>query len=395
MSLRLLPSILVGLGLFLVAACVGGGEPLFPPIARPGPYNTLSDEDWRRVEEARADWDAGELRVARAALRFVAGDNPRNLDVAVLLQELELALLASGAELADLEQPLGGGATANGESPDALTRLRRLYRDRAENAPSPEGFVLAARLETDVPAARALLDRALELDPVCAWAEYGRAHLLFAADKFREADVALQRALEADPFLMPARRLRSRMLARSATAETAIRATRVWLDAAETSPFVGPVERAQAEFDLAILHAQEHELEEVEKLAAKLLTGGHIDPAPVYLVLAAARISDGDPKGALAAARSASRIAPDQALAHVQRALILEEWQVRPEKAYDAWLRALDAATGTALVPQEGDGSGDADRPDPAGIRDAQLWLLARTRLARMEESGIRGSDAP
>lgn len=385
--------------LCLATACNSPGESLFPPFARTGPYDHFSDQDWERVEAARADWDAGELRVARAGLSYVAADNPRNIAVAVMLQELELELLERGTALLDL----GIGADA----PDAQERLRRIYRERADQAQTPESLVLAARVEPDAPAARALLRDAVERDPDCAWADYGLSHLAFAAGEFRSAQTTLARALESDPTLLPARRLRARMLARSASADVGLRSTRLWLDDARESPFVRPREVAEAEFDLALLYAQDDQSDEVEEVCARLLEAGLVDPAPVYLILAATRIAEGEVELALRAARNASRVAPHSALAHVQRALVFEDWQARPEKAYDAWVRALEAASGKPqrapdtrdepdlVVVEPGEsGPGARERPDPEGIRDVQLWLLARTRLARLDRRGIRGSTS-
>ena len=358
-------------------ACSTTSEALFPSFIAPGPYDQLSDRAWARVVEARQHWDAGEMRLARAGLRFVAEEYPRNLNVAVLLQDLELDLLRYGIALPDL------GLTSEmvrAEQADGPAMLRRYYRDQAERAPSPESLVLAARLETDLPAAATLLARAIQQDPECAWAHYGAAHVAYRNGKYEEAKQHLQRQARLDPRLLPARRLRARVLITTATTEAAAEALKRWLADAEQSPFVSLNELATGMFDLALLFGQIEKYGRVEKLCTALLRDGYVDATSVYLVLAATRIADGRIEEALDAARRACRTSPTSTLAQVQRALILEEWLSEPDQAYVAWTKALEAALGTAEEPVEFEG-----RPQPDTVRDAQFWLFARTRLARLE----------
>lgn len=366
------------------SACAASGENLFRSFQTPGVYGELSNNAWDQVAEARDAWDAGDLRLARAGLLRVAADFPRHIPVGVMVQELELELLGYSIALPDLgfykSMLIAEGA-------DGPAMLRRYYRDRADRNPSPESFVLAARLEPDLPAARSLLARAIELDPECAWAHYGAAHVAFRAGDYREARARLESQEQADPGLLPARRLRVRMLTSSDAADVAAEALERWLKDARKSLFVRPREIAEGEFDLALLLADTDEFKRVEELCAKLLEDGFVDSTSVYLVLAASRIADDRINDALDAARRASRSSPSSTLAHIQRALIMEDWQAQPAKAFDAWARALEAATGAydeALDP--------SDRPEPATIRDAQLWLFARTRLARLELEGVSGS---
>jgi len=377
--------LLVAAGLTgLLAACASTGEPLFRPFARTGPYNELSGNAWEQVAEARIAWDSGDLRLARATLLRVAADFPRHIYVGVMIQELELELLGYKVALPDL----GFYKSALiAEGVDRPAMLRRYYRDRADRAPSPENYVLAARLESDLPAARSLLMRALDLDPECAWAHYGAAHVAFQSGDYREARARLASQVELDPGLLPARRLRVRMLASSESGDVAIQALDRWLKDARKSLFVRPKELAEGEFDLVLLLADTDEYERVEELAAKLLEDGFVDSTSVYLVLAATRIADDHIVTALDAAKRASRSSPSSTLAHIQRALILENWKQEPVKAFDAWARALEAATGAY-----DEGLDPSDRPEPGTIRDAQLWLFARTRLARLKLAGVSGS---
>ncbi|MFT5284073.1 MAG: tetratricopeptide (TPR) repeat protein [Planctomycetota bacterium] len=360
-----------------LAACSAQGEALFPSFIAPGPYDELSDRAWARVIEARNHWDAGEMRLARADLRFIADEFPRNLNVGVLLQELELDLLRFGIALPDLGLTSDDVRSKPDEGP---AMLRRYYREQAETGPTPESLVLAARLESDLPAAESLLKRAIELDEKCAWAHYGAAHVAYRNGKFLKAKEHLERQASLDPRLLPARRLRARVLMTTASAEAAAPALDRWLKDASQSPFVSLFELAMGQFDLALLLVQTEEYDRVEELCAVLLRDGFVDSTSVYLVLAATRVADDRAAEALDAARRASRTSPTSTLAHVQRALILEEWMAEPDKAFDAWSKALEAA--------EGGTSDDTDvggRPQPETVRDAQFWLFARTRLARLQ----------
>ncbi len=369
----------------LLSACASSGEPLFLPFTNPGPYSELSDDARARVADAQRAWEAGDLRIARAGLLRIAADYRRNIDVAVMLQELELELLKWEIALPDLGF-YKSMLTADGA--DGAAMLRRHYRQRADRNPSPENYVLAARLEPDLPAARSLLARALELDTDCAWAHYGSAYLAFRAGDYKEARTRLKSQAELDPGLLPARRLRARMLASSETPEVTAQALDRWLTDARRSPFVRPITISEGEFDLALLLAETDEYERVEELCTKLLADGYVNATSVYLVLAATRISDDHVEEALDAARRASRSAPSSTLAHIQRALILEDWKAEPERAFDAWTRAMEAATGVY-----DELSLSSDRPEPSTVRDAQLWLFARTRLARLERKGVTGSS--
>ena len=58
-------------------ACVGSGG-FDIPVTRPGAYDALSGAALARLAEARADWDAGELRIARARLLPMPSSTPRH-----------------------------------------------------------------------------------------------------------------------------------------------------------------------------------------------------------------------------------------------------------------------------------------------------------------------------
>ncbi len=371
------------LALLLLTAC-GTTDAFTIPTSRTGPYDALPERSIEKLREVQADWGAGQLRIARAGLLSLLVGHPRNIPLGILLQELEIETLERGRELVDMD--------IYGSDVDWDHKLMRWYRQRTDQSPTPERLVLAARLETDGPSARVLLERAVAIDPECAWAHYGLAHLAFQAEDFAGGRAGLERAIQIDPGNLAARRLQTRTLAHSAKKADAIRALELWHEVARDDPFVRPRELAEAELDLAILCAEVGRTDEVEDLCASLISEGIIDRAPVYLVLAASRISAGDSDGALDAASRASRLAPLEALAHVQRALVLEDWEARPEKAYEAWVQALEAARGTAA--QNLSGQNAAARPQPATVRDAQLWLQARTRLERLERRGI-GGPAP
>ena len=86
--------------------------------------------------------------------------------------------------------------------------------------------VLAARVEDDAIAAERMLDLALELDPLCSWAHYGRAHALlrqdWKADRWSEAQSSLDEALARDPGHLRARRLQAWMHAQEGATELSV-----------------------------------------------------------------------------------------------------------------------------------------------------------------------------
>ena len=139
---------------------------------------------------------------ALAVLAGIRDRDPGNIEVAVLAQDLESALLLDGVDLFGPDHSLAEFA------PDVVLRLA--YAARAAAEPTVVTEVLRARAETDLRAAATQLERAIELDPTCAWAHYGLSHVLLGdrsrVDRWSGARQSLARALELDPGHVRARR---------------------------------------------------------------------------------------------------------------------------------------------------------------------------------------------
>ena len=95
--------------------------------------------------------------------------DPGNIEVAALVQDLEETLLQDGVDLFAPAHSLLDLA------PDVA--LRQAYAARAAAEPTVVTEILRARGD-DLRAAAAQLERAIDLDPNCAWAHYGLSHVL-------------------------------------------------------------------------------------------------------------------------------------------------------------------------------------------------------------------------
>ncbi len=348
-----------------------------------GPYDQLGAAERERVAEARRDRENGSRHRARAVLRFLTDVAPLNLPVAIALQELELEMLAAGDRISGMEEePVQPGTEQQGPA----ERLRRLYRTRAEKNPTPVALVLAARLEGDGPAALALLDRALDIDSTCNWAHYGRAHVLAQAGDFRSAREALDLALRQDPGHLPSRRLEAAFLSRGSKLDLAIKKLESWLEDAEQDPLVDPKLRQGAELDLLSLYALTDDTDRVEDLADQLLERHAAAAQRIDLVVAAARISDRDPKGALRAAREAAEADPSNPLPHVQQAMVYDYWLDKPEDAYRVWGQVLELCR--AASQNQSTGFAGNQRPEPASFQVLLFWVYAQARLSELSSRG-------
>ncbi|MBK8178426.1 MAG: hypothetical protein IPK67_05920 [Planctomycetes bacterium] len=271
---------------------------------------------------ARAALNGGDAAGARSILERACERAPGDLGLAVMLQEAELAA---------------------GEEPQAL---RARYGELARQRNDARSWVLAARLEPDGAPAREALDRALSLDPGCAWALYGRAFHEAREGEWTEAQKLLAQALSLDAALLPARRLEAALFARDGKYEQAQEAFEAWLEAAQDDPRVDPALRVATVLDLALV-----DLESGSPRAARdrlaSLTDGPADAASLgrrLCVLAAVEQALGHSELALEAAQAAERASPDSPLAKVQQALLHEQWLGDPVAAKEAWQRVLGEA---------------------------------------------------
>lgn len=310
------------------------------------PYGALDPDQRKALAAARDDQAAGRLEQARRRLATLLGGAPDNLELGVVLQDVERQLLERG----DPANPQLAEALAG--HPEPAEALRSLYASRAEASPSVAGFVLAARAETDAIAEQTLLERALELDPSCAWAHYGRAHALLRdrprTDRWVRAREALARALQLDPAHLRARRLEAWIFAQEGDAAAAARALEVWLRRTAGDPRVVRAERLTAQLDLAIAWVMSgHSPEAVSLLAG--LEGEPHERSRRLAVLAVALHQDGQFEAALDAARRAESAEPGSLLPVVQQALLLQHDLGDPEAAEARW-RAVAEGGGADLA---------------------------------------------
>lgn len=271
---------------------------------------------------ARAALVAGDAASARGILEELCARAPDDMGLAMMLQEADLA---AGEDLQALR-----------------ARYLALARDRDDAA----AWVLAARLESTPSEARALLERAVRMDPESVWPPYGLAFVEARDGSWGVAMQHLKRALELDPAHLPARRLEAALLARDGKYEPARVAYRAWLEASKSDPRVDPESRVEAQLDLAIV-----ELESGEPRAARSL----LEALPAdsdasgtagrrLCLIAATEQSLGHSEAALDAARRAEQVAPAAPLPKVQQALLQEQWLKDPVAAKAAWERVLSEA---------------------------------------------------
>lgn len=360
-----------------------------------GPYDALDADELGELARARVELAAGDERGAYARLVGLAARAPRNVWVGIALQEIELVRLEAGDAIPGIASPLLEGPG------DAHERLALFYARRAQESRTPTSLLLAARLEPEDEAADELLQRAQVLDPDCAWVPYARAHRLTRAGELPQAREQLDRALELDPDHLAARRLDAALRARSAGTRQARAAMERWVDEARGDPRVATADHAAALIDLAILCVLDDDARTADELlaqAARLREGMGLplessEGARVELVRAGAFESRGRIDAALAAARRAGELAPNQdeaLLALVHEAMLQETWLRDTEAAIEAW-RAVLAAT----TQEPSADAGAAPPSDPRGqFQQLMLRLQARARLARLEAQR-QASSAP
>jgi len=333
------------------------------------PYATFAADEQVEFAGARAMLDGGQRLSALAALRDLAATDEGNLELASWVQDVESDLLQDGVPAGELFPALRAGerlAASRDLAPEDALRL--VYADRAEQSPTVQALILAARVETDGLAAESLLRRALELDPVCSWAHYGLAHVLLEErsqpDRWSLARASLQRALEIEPGNLRARRLEAWMLAEEGSRDVAETQLRRWLEEAAGDPRVSEGEQVEAQLDLALLLLLRGE----DRRAARLLEDLEGEPkgrARRWMLLTVARQEGGDLLGALDATLRAQGAAAGEVLPLVQEALLSEAFLDRPEQASALWEEVAALA---------GDGT---------SITDLVQGLRARVRMER------------
>ena len=315
----------------LCAGCrAGGGAFTIVPDAPPGPYDALAVEERARLLSAIADFEAGQLAQARAALARLVEERADNIVVGRWSQDVDLAVARAG-------DPAGGEGFAD--------ELRRAWRARAETQPGAAALVLAARLEHDPPAALLLLERALELDPACAWAHYARAHVHARAGEWEPARESIRAALAADPGHLPTLRLHAWMLAQAGRWAEGIGALEAWLEHARDDLRAGRREREEARLDVALMLLADGSAREArERVLA--VDASAVDEVRRLTALAACEQALDEGGRALDAASAAAAADPSALLPAIQEALLLEHWIGDRDRARAAWRRVLALAGG-------------------------------------------------
>ena len=350
------------LTLAVVFACLPGcGAPAVKWSSTwDGRHAQFEDTTREGFAEARALLDSGRRVDALEQLRELAQANPDNLEIACWLQDVEAALLEDGVDVFDL--PARSGEATPGDA------LQRAYAARANEDPSVTAYVLAARAETDLPAAFHRLETAIELDPNCAWAHYGLSHVLLQdrsrTDRWGLARDSLSRALDLEPGHLRARRLEAWMAAEQGTRDVAERLLRRWIDQAEGDPRVLHDDVVDAQLDIALLMLLRGENRRAER-ALEDLEGEATGRARRWMLLTVARQEGGDILGALDATLRAQGAAGGAVLPVVQEALLNELFLGRPDIANARWQEVAE------LVD------------DATSMRDQVQGLRARVRMER------------
>jgi len=364
--------VLFSLALF---ACGGGRQHWSPSVSGPG------NEDGIRFRGACSAFERGEVEEARTVLAALAQRHPDDVAVGVWLQEAQIALAGlsletSSSETSSQEAASPGASSAEDVAgPDPLEPLRARYRAAAEADPTPARLVLAARLEPDLSTAADLLDRALDREPGCAWAHYGKAFLAMRSKSWHAAREAIARALEADPGHLRTRRLQAVMLARGGAIDQAVAALEAWIEYAGTDPTIERSLLAKTQLDLALLLVVSGEPERGRRVLEGVHSSG-LEAGRRYATLAACEQALSQWRSALEAAERAEELAPGDPLSIVQQALLHEYWLDDPEAASAAWERVLEASG------------------DEASLAALLQRTRARVRVERNERARARDATA-
>lgn len=310
----------------LALAC-GGSHASWKP-SETSRYDQLSEDEAIRFDGACRALERGELERAHELLVELAQRHPVHVAIGLWLQE------------AQLERLIGEGRTRE----EALGALRERWLEQALARPSPRSWVLAARLAPTAQEALVEAGRALELDPLCAWAHYARANVLMGERRWSEAREAIAAALRAEPGHLRARRLEAAMIARAGAPRAGREAYEGWLEHAREEPTLDRRMIAGAEIDLALLELLDEEpraaRERLEELGP--LSDDPAEEARRLLALAACHQALDDIDAALDAARKAQDVAPRGTLGLVQEALLLERWRERPAEAAEVWREVVE-----------------------------------------------------
>ncbi len=363
--MRLQRAFLAPLLFSLTAACLARAY-----LPNPGPYDLVPGEAHDRLVAARQAFEAGRFEEARTMFAGLARDLPQCLPVRTFAQDAELAALEHEGSVGELR--------AAGEP--ARVVLAEVYRRQADARPSPEAFVLAARLETNGDEALKLLDQALALDPSCVWARYGKAHWNAQLRRFPAAREELREAFRLDSGHLPTMRLHAWLLSNAGETEPAADCLEAWLERTEDDPLTDPRVRAEAWVDLAALRVLSGEPRDALALLERVDRKALAEPVRAELVGGAAWSDAGEEVLAMAAARRARSLEKDELLSLVYQALLFgAEGKAMQERAAWQWvleeLAARRAARANAPVEESA----------PLDLREVLVQLQAQVRIERLD----------
>jgi len=334
--------------------------------ADPGPYDRVPREWDEPLERARLAFERGDLHTAYLEVTPLTLESGRVLPVRTFLQEIELALLVEEGEV--------GGLKASSPA-EAREVLALQYVRVTRSTPTPEAFVLAARLAANEQEALSYLEVAEAQDPRCVWVQYARAWWHHRERRFKLVREDLRKALRIDGGHLPSMRLHATMLAGAGDYEDAERVLALWLERTGGDPLFASTERADAMLDLAalevLLDSPKKALELLEDLDPRAVR----DPVRAQTVLAAAYEARGD---YTRTRRGAARDAPGADRAPADRAGGDAAALGRRRRGRARGLGAPDGA--------------DRDRPPDAGGRGA---VVGRLRGRDLPPAGQRATRAP
>ncbi len=306
------------------------------PAPGPRPYEAISDATLDLVRTGILAYEAGKYERAADIFGRASREAPRDLRVAIWLQDATLG--NSERRAATLGLPLVGG-----NSPKA--QLRRQYRRIAEQGESPAAYLLAARLEDDQPSAELLLGRALELDPQMAWAHYALAHVAARGGDLGAVHSELTSTFELDPRHLPALRLLGWAQAAVGEFDAAKAAFEAWLERADEDWLATVTVRNTVKLDLALVYLSAGEPRHAMSLIDEL-AGERVDETRRYTAMTSTLDALGRPEEARDLARAAQDLDPEALLPVVQEALLLEFRLNAPWDARAAWRRVIELSGG-------------------------------------------------
>lgn len=367
-AVALLASVLI------IAACSATRLAPWPDTAQGPGYDAATLAD---LDAARMAIDARETAEAIRLLREVRERLPEDVDVAIALQDAELAHLERGESLDELRAWLE--VNPGRVDPDPLREYWTWYLARSRASGEPLDRLLTARVELDRLGALYQLERLAEELPEWIWGHLGLAHSQLLLGQVEAARRSIDRALELDPGNVRVRRMEALVLGREGEDALAIVALDRWLERTENDPLVGLAERDAAILELSAALVDARRYEAARDALNELIAGERFEALPrdvrydAYLIRSAANADDGQYVEALADAERAALEFPGGLMPHEQRAVLLEYHLDDPDGALEAW----------QTLEREADLSTEEGR-----LRTYLYALRARVEQARLSGDG-------